>query len=180
LDGKKVNNQRPRAQKRRHPCPPSAETCGIASEIALRPEVFPACVTNPQAVPLQQFHDILLHIALSRCLYPLSLPPFRFSTSCVDSTCTHLMPESGFGYNAAKITPSDNPQRSSKMISAPITATSSRLPGDSVRYPPEDGTVATKKHPQKRKLEKNSWEYIIKSGAAGGFAGCAVGDLTVT
>jgi len=90
------------------------------------------------------------------------------------------MPESGFGYNAAKITPSDNPQRSSKMISAPITATSSRLPGDSVRYPPEDGTVATKKHPQKRKLEKNSWEYIIKSGAAGGFAGCAVGDLTVT
>jgi len=86
------------------------------------------------------------------------------------------MPESGFGYNALK-TPTDTPQRSPKMTTAPIAATTGRLPGDSVRYPTDDETIAPKRHPQRRKLEKSSWEYIIKSGAAGGFAGCAVSTV---
>lgn len=38
----------------------------------------------------------------------------------------------------------------------------------------DDDAVIPKREAARRTLDKRSWEYIVKSGLAGGFAGCAV------
>lgn len=88
------------------------------------------------------------------------------------------MPGSGLSYNASK-TPPDTPQHSPKMTSAPIAAPMGRYQREPAICPTDEGSVVPKKHPEKRKLDKRSWEYIVKSGIAGGFAGCAVSITTV-
>jgi solute carrier family 25 protein 16 len=59
---------------------------------------------------------------------------------------------------------------------APLVSTSaSQQP--SAREPkicPTDDEAIVPKRDPKRKLNKQSWEYVIKSGVAGGLAGCAV------
>jgi solute carrier family 25 protein 16 len=42
--------------------------------------------------------------------------------------------------------------------------------------PTDDETIVPKRDP-KRRLNKQSWEYVIKTGIAGGLAGCAVCPL---
>lgn len=38
----------------------------------------------------------------------------------------------------------------------------------------DDDAILPQKRGDKKKLDKSSWEYVIKSGIAGGLAGCAV------
>lgn len=62
---------------------------------------------------------------------------------------------------------------------AAIHADSPRSIRGPVICPTDDDAIVPKKAAAQRntKLDKTSWEYIIKSGVAGGFAGCAVRPL---
>jgi solute carrier family 25 (mitochondrial carrier protein), member 16 len=83
------------------------------------------------------------------------------------------MPESVFRYNETKA-PSADPPHSPKMTSASLAGPGPRLPHEPAIRPTDRDTIVPKKYRAKTKLDKSSWEYIIKSGVAGGFAGCAV------
>lgn len=87
------------------------------------------------------------------------------------------MPESGFSYNAAETTLPDAPQHSPKMTTAPMAAPARRLRREPAICPTDDDSIVPKKHPERQKLNKSSREYIIKTGVAGGFAGCAVSTM---
>lgn len=63
------------------------------------------------------------------------------------------------------------------MTTAPIAASLGRLQREPAICPTDDESIVPKNHPERRKLNKTSWEYIIKSGVAGGFAGCAVSNV---
>jgi hypothetical protein len=45
---------------------------------------------------------------------------------------------------------------------------------------PTDDDAIVPPRPQQAQLDKKSWEYIIKSGVAGGMAGCAVRHISYT
>ena len=103
------------------------------------------------------------------------LPFFAHS---LPSTCTGglhrvFMPESVFGYNETKAQ-SSVPRHSPNMTAASLAARGPRIPHEPTICPTDSDTVVPKKHRTKTKLDKSSWEYIVKSGVAGGFAGCAV------
>lgn len=83
------------------------------------------------------------------------------------------MPESVFGYNGTKAQ-SSVPRHSPKMTTASLASPGSRIPHDTAICPTDNDAIISNKHRTKAKLDKSSWEYIVKSGVAGGFAGCAV------
>ena len=87
------------------------------------------------------------------------------------------MPESVFRYNETK-TQSTDPPHSPKMTSASLAAPAHRIPREAAICPADSDTVVPKKHRVNTKLDKSSWEYIVKSGMAGGFAGCAVSTFS--
>lgn len=63
---------------------------------------------------------------------------------------------------------------------APLSNTHQKsLKRDSKSSPTDDKAIVPNRGGQK-KLEKRSWEYVVKSGVAGGMAGCAVRHLFVT
>jgi solute carrier family 25 (mitochondrial carrier protein), member 16 len=63
--------------------------------------------------------------------------------------------------------PAMTPPRSS---SASASASASRDP----KICPTDDEAIVPKGEERNRLNKQSWEYIIKTGVAGGLAGCAV------
>lgn len=65
------------------------------------------------------------------------------------------------------------------MTAASLAAPGPRIPHEPAICPTDSDTLLPKKHRMKSKLDKRSWEYIIKSGVAGGFAGCAVSTIPV-
>ena len=86
------------------------------------------------------------------------------------------MPESVFGYNGTEPQSSD-PLHSPKMTSASLAPPGPRIPHEPAICPTDSDAIVPKKHRANKKLDKSSWEYIIKSGVAGGFAGCAVSPI---
>ena len=88
------------------------------------------------------------------------------------------MPEIVFGYNGTKPRSSD-PHHSPKMTTASIAAPVPRISHEPAIRSADSDTIVPKKYRTKTKLDKTSWEYIIKSGVAGGFAGCAVSPVLV-
>ena len=66
------------------------------------------------------------------------------------------------------------------MSTAEAVGHQSRFGDESTHYKRNEATKATKavrRAPDPTQLDKHSWEYIVKSGIAGGFAGCAVSHL---
>jgi solute carrier family 25 protein 16 len=89
------------------------------------------------------------------------------------------MPERIFAnYEAQLPTTSSDRAQSSNMTSvhAPATAPARRTAREPSICPTDDEVRVPKKEESRRlKTDKKSWEYIVKSGIAGGMAGCAVG-----
>jgi hypothetical protein len=72
---------------------------------------------------------------------------------------------------------------SAKMTTVPVSLgqvpAASRLHREPPICPTDDEALVPKKRAApKQKVDKRSWEYIVKSGVAGGLAGCAVRFLS--
>jgi hypothetical protein len=60
----------------------------------------------------------------------------------------------------------------------PIAPTHQRTTNRDPKLCPTDAeAIVPKREGQKKQLDKQSWEYVAKSGIAGGAAGCAVSKL---
>ena len=63
------------------------------------------------------------------------------------------------------------------MSTAEAAGHQSRFGDESTHYKRTEAMKAIRRAPDPTQLDKHSWEYIVKSGIAGGFAGCAVSHL---
>ena len=98
-----------------------------------------------------------------------------FPSTCTGGLHRFFMPESVFGHNETKAQ-SSVPRHPPNMTAASL-GPGPRIPHEPTIRPTDSDTVVPKKHRTKTKLDKSSWEYIIRSGVAGGFAGCAVSPM---
>lgn len=87
------------------------------------------------------------------------------------------MPSRITGYNEADQPKADNSGSMATQMTtdyAPPLATVGRMKKTPAICPTDDDAIVPSR--PKTQLDKKSWEYLIKSGVAGGLAGCAVGD----
>jgi solute carrier family 25 (mitochondrial carrier protein), member 16 len=79
------------------------------------------------------------------------------------------MPESILGGHASF--PAHSQARTAPVQQTRTSPEAHMFAGDAASTPPRDNTLGRK---SQRKIDKRSPEYVLKSGLAGGLAGCAV------
>jgi hypothetical protein len=85
-------------------------------------------------------------------------------------------------YDASSISHPQPPRANMTMVdTTSMLSPASRLTrGRDPKICPTDDEAIIPKSEARKRLNKQSWEYIIKSGVAGGLAGCAVCLLPIT